>query len=103
MRFDPFGARVGTSAPPGAGPSPNPLPRVTLGYTGQEEDGDGLDLLNLNGRIYDPTLMRFLSADPFVTTRPLNSQEFNRYSYSNNSPFHFTDFRGALIGPQAFC
>jgi RHS repeat-associated protein len=91
MRFDPFGGRIGTSAPPG--PDANPLPRVTLGFTGQEEDGDGLDLVNLNGRIYDPTLMRFLSPDPFVM-RPLNSQEFNRYSYANNSPFRFTDTSG---------
>ena len=91
MRFDPFGSRIGMSAPPN--PGTNPLSRVHLGFTGQEEDEDGLNLVNLNGRIYDPTLMRFLTADPFVT-RPMNSQEFNRYSYANNSPFHFTDRSG---------
>jgi RHS repeat-associated protein len=92
MRFDPFGARIGTYGPPSA--ATNPSPSIAIGFTGQEEeDRDGLDLINMNGRIYDPSLMRFLTADPFVT-RPMNSQEFNRYSYANNSPFSFTDKTG---------
>ena len=91
IRFDPFGARIDTSAPPSSGT--NPRPRVTLGYTGQEEDEDGLALLNLGGRMYDPDIMRFLTADPYVT-RPLYSQELNRYSYARNSPFRYTDRSG---------
>jgi RHS repeat-associated protein len=90
FRFDPFGARIATdSAPQGTS---NPLPRLTLGFTGQEED-DELGLVNLNGRIYNPVLMRFVSPDP-VVTRPGLSQEYNRYSYANNSPFRFVDTTG---------
>jgi RHS repeat-associated protein len=94
MRFDPFGERIQTTGPPTH--DTNPLPNVTLGFTGEEHD-DGLGLINLNGRIYDPNLMRFLTPDPFVT-RPLNSQEYNRYSYANNSPFRFVDTTGFQEG-----
>ena len=38
MRFDPFGARIETTAPPSQ--APNPLPRMTLGFTGQESEDD---------------------------------------------------------------
>jgi hypothetical protein len=47
--------------------------------------------------------MRFITPDPLVG-RPSNSQEFNRYSYANNSPFHFVDttgFQDALPGDPA--
>ena len=37
----------------------------------------------MNGRIYDPTLGRFLQADPFVQA-PDNSQSYNRYTYVLN-------------------
>ena len=90
MRFDPFGLRIGTNSPPAQ--SSNQLPRVTTGFTGQESEDD-LGLINMNGRLYDPYLSRFVSADPFVT-RPWNSQEYNRYSYANNSPFRFRDTTG---------
>jgi RHS repeat-associated protein len=89
-RFDPFGARLSPNAPPGQ--ASNPLPRMSLGFTGQENEDD-LGLINFNGRIYDPNLMRFLSADPIIS-RPMNSQGYNRYSYANNSPFHFKDPSG---------
>jgi RHS repeat-associated protein len=70
----------------------NDVPGVTLGFTGHEQEDD-LGLINMKGRIYDPTTMRFLSADPLVA-RPLRSQGFNRYSYSNNSPFRWIDPTG---------
>jgi RHS repeat-associated protein len=90
MRFDPFGARLGTNAPPSA--SSNPLPRMTTGFIGQENEDD-LGLINLNGRIYDPNVMRFLSADPIIS-RPMNSQGYNPYSYAYNSPLAFVDPSG---------
>jgi hypothetical protein len=34
----------------------------------------------MNGRIYDPTLGRFLQADPHIQA-PQNSQSYNRYVY----------------------
>lgn len=47
----------------------------------------------MNGRIYDPTLGRFLQADPHIQA-PKNSQSYNRYSYVLNNPLSFTDPSG---------
>jgi hypothetical protein len=47
----------------------------------------------MNGRIYDPTLGRFLQADPYIQA-PKNSQSYNRYSYVLNNPLSFTDPSG---------
>ena len=47
----------------------------------------------MNGRIYDPTLGRFLQADPFIQA-PGNSQSYNRYAYVLNNPLSYTDPSG---------
>ena len=47
----------------------------------------------MNGRVYDPQLGRFLSADPFVQS-PTSSQNYNRYSYALNNPMKYTDPSG---------
>ncbi len=47
----------------------------------------------MNGRVYDPVLGRFLSADPHVDD-PDDSQAFNRYSYVSNNPLSYTDPSG---------
>ncbi|MBU2988326.1 hypothetical protein KO525_02925 [Psychrosphaera sp. B3R10] len=47
----------------------------------------------MNGRIYDPTLGRFLQADPFIQA-PSNLQNYNRYSYVLNNPMSYTDPSG---------
>jgi RHS repeat-associated protein len=62
------------------------------GYTGHEHL-DKFGLINMNGRIYDPQLGRFLSPDPFVTS-PENPQNYNRYSYVLNNPLKYTDPSG---------
>ncbi|WP_444942015.1 RHS repeat-associated core domain-containing protein [Microbulbifer sp. ZKSA004] len=62
------------------------------GYTGHEHL-DRTGLIHMNGRIYDPTLGRFLSPDPIVQ-QPTYSQSWNRYSYVFNSPLSFTDPSG---------
>ena len=49
------------------------------GYTGHERL-PVFELINMNGRMYDPLVGRFLSPDPYVQTPDL-SQNFNRYSY----------------------
>ena len=49
----------------------------------------------MNGRIYDPTLGRFLQADPFIQA-PKNSQNYNRYSYVLNNPLRYTDPSGYI-------
>lgn len=47
----------------------------------------------MNGRIYDPLLGRFLSAD-IVVQAPGNLQSYNRYSYVINNPLTLTDPSG---------
>ncbi len=63
------------------------------GYTGHEHL-DNLGLIHMNGRVQDPTIGRFLSADPFVPD-PFSGQSFNRYSYVLNNPM-------SLIDPSGF-
>lgn len=62
------------------------------GFTGHEML-DEVSLVHMNGRVYDPDLGRFLSADPFVQF-PDNGQSFNRYTYVNNNPLSYTDPSG---------
>jgi RHS repeat-associated protein len=65
---------------------------VRLGFGGQEQEDD-LGLINMGGRIYDPSLARFLTPDPLVT-EPLNAQSYHPYGYALNSPLRFTDPTG---------
>ena len=62
------------------------------GYTGHEMLND-FDIINMNGRLYDPVLGRFLSPDNFVQM-PDNAQRYNRYSYCLNKPLKCTDPSG---------
>ena len=64
------------------------------GYTGHEMLPE-FGLINMNGRLYDPLVCRFLSTDNFVQ-EPLNSQNFNRYSYCLNNPLKYTDPSGEI-------
>jgi RHS repeat-associated protein len=64
-------------------------------YTGHE-NVEGLDIIHMNGRIYDATLARFMQADPFVQA-PTNTQSYNRYSYVLNNPLSYTDPSGYLF------
>jgi len=67
-------------------------PRFDRGYTGHEIMA-GFGLINMNGRLYDPYLQRFLSPDPYVQS-PEDAQNFNRYSYCLNNPLKYTDPSG---------
>ncbi|MDR0604219.1 MAG: hypothetical protein LBG80_07970 [Bacteroidales bacterium] len=62
------------------------------GFTGHEHLPE-FALINMNGRMYDPVLGRFLSPDPYVQT-PDWSQNFNRYSYCGNNPLMYVDEDG---------
>ena len=61
------------------------------GHTAHEMLDGGLT--HMNGRLYDPVLSRFVSADPTVDN-PFDLQSLNRYSYVNNNPMGFTDPTG---------
>jgi RHS repeat-associated protein len=63
-----------------------------VGFTGHEQL-DNVDLIHMNGRVYDPRIGRFISADPYLT-QPFHSQGLNRYSYVLNNPLSFIDPSG---------
>jgi RHS repeat-associated protein len=65
------------------------------GYT-SHENLKWFGLINMNGRMYDAGLCRFLSPDPYVQM-PDNSQNFNRYSYCLNNPLVYTDPSGEFF------
>ena len=65
---------------------------LTRGYTGHEHLTE-FDLINMNGRVYDPVLARMLSVDNFVAS-PFSTQAYNRYSYAMNNPLKFIDPNG---------
>ena len=70
-------------------------PRLFLGnrgFTGHEHLPQ-FGLINMNARLYDPLVGRFLSPDPFVQS-PTKTQNFNRYSYVLNNPLKYTDPTG---------
>lgn len=60
---------------------------------GGHEHIDVFDLINMDGRMYDPVVGRFLSADPFVQS-PDFTQGLNRYAYCVNNPLSLIDPSG---------
>ncbi len=66
------------------------------GYCGHEMLNE-FNLINMNGRVYDPVLGRFLSPDKYVQQGD-NSQNYNSYSYCLNNPLKYTDPSGELFG-----
>ncbi|TYR37429.1 endonuclease [Sphingobacterium phlebotomi] len=65
------------------------------GYTGHEHLA-WFGLVNMNARLYDPALGRFLSPDPYVQM-PDFTQNFNRYSYALNNPLIYVDPNGEFV------
>ena len=78
-------------------PGSSTMPDLMLGrgYTAHEHL-DWFGLINMNARLYDPALGRFLSPDPCVQA-PDFSQNFNRYSYCLNNPLKYTDEDGKVF------
>ena len=70
------------------------------GFTGHEHYSE-CGLIDMNGRMYDPLTVRFLSPDPYVQM-PYNPQNFNRYSYCLNNPLLYTDPDGETFGMTLF-
>ncbi len=89
MAYDAWGKRVRASgmADPAVDPS-----NGDRGFTGHEHL-DELQLVHMNGRVYDPLLGKFLSIDP-VVGNPNDLQTYNRYSYVYNQPTRYADATG---------
>jgi RHS repeat-associated protein len=98
--YDPFGKRRFTDG------NADPLRQIVVdwnptlnsgsarGFTGQEEMDD-IGLVNLNGRIYDSYLGRFIQVDPVVSDTA-NLQAYDRYAYVNDNPLNATDPSGFI-------
>ncbi len=65
------------------------------GFTGHEHLNQ-FDLINMNGRVYDPLIAMFLSPDNYVQS-PDITKNFNRYSYCLNNPLKYADPDGEFI------
>jgi RHS repeat-associated protein len=91
MAYDPWGKRRFTN---GTADTNDTIVGLTTdrGYT-EHEELDELGIIHMNGRIYDPTIGRFMSADPFIQA-PYELQSHNRYAYVMNNPLLYTDPSG---------
>jgi RHS repeat-associated protein len=57
---------------------------------------DDFALINMNGRVYDPQIARFLSPDPQLQA-PGYWLNYNRYGYALNNPLIYTDPSGEFF------
>ncbi len=62
---------------------------------------DEVGLINMNGRVYDQVLGRFIQPDAFIQD-PQVIANFNRYAYSLNNPLKYSDPTGNWIGIVAW-
>ncbi len=69
---------------------------IDRGFTGHEHL-DVFGLINMNGRVYDPVVARFLSPDPYIQA-PGMPQNYNGYVYCLNNPLVYTDPSGEVFG-----
>lgn len=79
-------------------------PITTRGFTGHEHLAE-MDLIHMNGRLYDARLGRFVQADPIIQD-PLRVQSLNRYSYVWNNPLNATDpsgFKCETVNDKQIC
>lgn len=65
------------------------------GFTGHEMLDD-MTLVHMNGRLYDPIIARFISADPHIDGL-YSTQGLNSYSYVHNNPLNATDPSGYFL------
>ncbi len=96
--FSPFGARRGSNwqSIPTTQDYSAIQSSTRQGFTGHEML-DSVGLIHMNGRVYDPTLGRFLSADSAIQSLGA-TQSINPYSYAWNEPLKYTDPTGHSIG-----
>lgn len=88
MSFDAYGNRRNSDWAPG-GTAGFVTEKGFTGHDMLDEEG----MVHMGGRVYDPSIGRFLSADLYVQS-PDNSQSYNRYSYVTNNPLSLIDPTG---------
>ncbi len=70
----------------------NTVHLIDRGFT-MHQHLDSFNLINMEGRMYDPVVAQFLSPDPYIQI-PDNTQGLNRYNYCYNSPLMYSDPNG---------
>ncbi len=90
--FDPFGKPRGNDGASLSNTTLDNLDQSRRGFT-DHEHLDEIDIIHMNGRVYDYNLGRFMSVDPVIQS-PGNSQSMNPYSYIMNNPLAGTDPTG---------
>jgi len=92
LSYDVWGKRRFTTGAPDL--SDSITSQVDRGFTNHEHIEE-LALIHMNGRLYDATIARFVSADPIVGD-PFSTLAFNRYAYVDNNPCTYMDPTGYL-------
>jgi len=64
------------------------------GFTGHEHLTEW-DVINMNGRIYDPTIGQFMQPDNFIQA-PDDPYSYNRFTYCMNNPLKYSDPSGEI-------
>lgn len=95
LSYDPWGRLRNPATQQVYAVGSEPTLFLARGYTGHEHLTQ-FGLINMNARLYDAALGRFLSPDPYVQS-PEDSQNFNRYSYCLNNPLRYTDTSGEIV------
>jgi RHS repeat-associated protein len=86
--FDPWGAQRDPST--WVVYSDPPVSDITdIGFTGHEQM-NRFYLINMNGRVYDPIIGRFLSVDPIMASNN-NFDGLSTYLYCRNNPLSYCD------------
>ena len=91
--YDPWGGRVSPTNWAQSANAPTTL-KLKRGYT-MHEHLDEFELINMNGRVYDPAVAQFLSPDPYIQDAG-NWLNYNRYAYCYNNPTRYVDPDGEI-------
>ena len=91
LAYDPWGKRRYSN---GTADSSDAILGQTTdrGFT-MHEHLDEMGIIHMNGRVYDPLIGRFMSADPYIQA-PDMLQSYNRYAYVMNNSLNLTDPSG---------